>query len=219
MSFTEPLLSEGSAGLQWFKKAFRQDSLRPNRLLRETESLDFEPVHNTILQQRLSVGKERKHFYGYTGRTVAKFLVVVFLGIFTGLLAAGLSTADEKLITAKLSLIESLQDNGLPFSGWQTFGFHLAWSIPLLVAACCLVQFYAPAAAGGGVSLVMAYLNGNDVPDLLRGRTLIVKWLGTMCGVTAGLSLGPEAPMVHIGACVASLLAFLDFGGFLTIFI
>lgn len=81
------------------------------------------------------------------------------------------------------------------------------------------VQFYAPAAAGGGVSLVMAYLNGNDVPDLLRGRTLIVKWLGTMCGVTAGLSLGPEAPMVHIGACVASLLAFLDFGGFLTIFI
>ncbi|KAK9816286.1 hypothetical protein WJX74_004763 [Apatococcus lobatus] len=78
--------------------------------------------------------------------------------------------------------------------------------------ACCLVQFYAPAAAGGGVSLVMAYLNGNDVPDLLRGRTLIVKWLGTMCGVTAGLAVGPEAPMVHMGACVASLLAFLDFG-------
>ena len=75
------------------------------------------------------------------------------------------------------------------------------------------VQFYAPAAAGGGVSLVMAYLNGNDVPDLLRGRTLIVKWLGTMCGVTAGLAVGPEAPMVHMGACVASLLAFLDFGG------
>ncbi len=58
----------------------------------------------------------------------------------------------------------------------------------------------------------MAYLNGNDVPDLLRGRTLIVKWLGTMCGVTAGLAVGPEAPMVHMGACVASLLAFLDFG-------
>ena len=75
---------------------------------------------------------------------MAKFLVVVFLGIFTGLLAAGLSTADEKLITAKLSLIESLQDNGLPFSGWQTFGFHLAWSIPLLVAACCLVSFDVP---------------------------------------------------------------------------
>ena len=58
----------------------------------------------------------------------------------------------------------------------------------------------------------MAYLNGNDVPDLLRARTLIVKWLGTMCGVTAGLAVGPEAPMVHMGACVASLLAYLDFG-------
>lgn len=75
MSFTEPLLSEGSAGLQWFKKAFRQDSLRPNRLLRETESLDFEPVHNTILQQRLSVGKERKHFYGCArGRQIKPYI-------------------------------------------------------------------------------------------------------------------------------------------------
>ena len=37
-------------------------------------------------------------------------------------------------------------------------------------------QFWAPAAAAAGVSLVMAYLNGVAIPDLLSLRTLIAKW-------------------------------------------
>ena len=36
-------------------------------------------------------------------------------------------------------------------------------------------QFWAPAAAAAGVSLVMAYLNGVAIPDLLSLRTLIAK--------------------------------------------
>ncbi|KAK9822032.1 hypothetical protein WJX74_002007 [Apatococcus lobatus] len=182
--------------------------MRPTRLLRETESLDFEPVHNSIFQEQTKARSTRKRFYGYTGHTAARGFVVVFCGIITGLLAAGLSTADEKLITLKLKLIDLLQSSG--YNSWQIFAVHLAWSMPLLIMASSSTPRQQRV---GGVSLVMAYLNGNDVPDLLRGRTLIVKWLGTMCGVTAGLAVGPEAPMVHMGACVASLLAFLDFGG------
>jgi H+/Cl- antiporter ClcA/CBS domain-containing protein len=53
----------------------------------------------------------------------------------------------------------------------------------------------------------MAYLNGNAVPRLLEGRTLAVKWLGTLLSVASGVTLGLEAPLVHIGACVASLSA------------
>lgn len=67
------------------------------------------------------------------------------------------------------------------------------------------VQWVAPAAAGAGVSLVIAYLNGNAVPDLLSWRALLVKWAGTVCSVSANLTFGPEAPMVHLGACVAHL--------------
>lgn len=58
------------------------------------------------------------------------------------------------------------------------------------------VQFWAPAAAAAGVSLVMAYLNGVAIPDLLSLHTLIAKWVGTCCSVGANLTLGPEAPMV-----------------------
>ena len=71
------------------------------------------------------------------------------------------------------------------------------------------MQFWAPAAAGSGVSLVIAYLNGNAVPDLLNARSLAVKWAGTMCSVSANLTVGPEAPMVHLGACTSHLVAHL----------
>ena len=65
------------------------------------------------------------------------------------------------------------------------------------------MQFWAPAAGGAGVSLIMAYLNGNAIPDLLSARSLITKWVGTACGVCANIALGPEAPTIHMGACVA----------------
>jgi hypothetical protein len=46
------------------------------------------------------------------------------------------------------------------------------------------------------------------VPNLLRMRTLITKFVGTVCAVSAGLPMGPEGPMVHIGACVASVTTY-----------
>ena len=54
------------------------------------------------------------------------------------------------------------------------------------------VQYWAPASAGAGVTLVMAYLNGNHIPNLLRWETLITKLVGTICSVSAGLPMGPE---------------------------
>ena len=72
------------------------------------------------------------------------------------------------------------------------------------------VTFWAPSAAGAGVSLVMAYLNGNHIPNLLRLRTLVTKVVGTTCAVASGLAVGPEGPLIHIGACIASNIANAD---------
>jgi chloride channel 7 len=70
------------------------------------------------------------------------------------------------------------------------------------------VTFWAPAAAGAGVTLVMAYLNGNHIPNLLRFRTMVTKIVGCALGVASGLAIGPEGPMVHIGACIASNITY-----------
>lgn len=77
-----------------------------------------------------------------------------------------------------------------------------------LPVRCLQVQYWAPQGAGAGVTLVMAYLNGNHVPNLLRARTLITKLVGTICSVSAGFPMGPEGPMVHIGACLASVITY-----------
>lgn len=62
---------------------------------------------------------------------------------------------------------------------------------------------------------MMAYLNGNHVPNLLRFSTLVTKFVGTICAVSAGLPMGPEGPMVHIGACLASVITYMECSEFL----
>jgi hypothetical protein len=99
-------------------------------------------------------------------------------------------------------------------AAWPAFLWNAAFSCLLVSFAVGLVQYWAPQAAGAGVTLVMAYLNGNHVPNLLRGRTLVAKFVGTVCSVSAGLPMGPEGPMVHIGACVGSLITYAQCGGF-----
>lgn len=93
-------------------------------------------------------------------------------------------------------------------AAWPAFLWSACFSCALVSFAVGLVQYWAPQAAGAGVTLVMAYLNGNHVPNLLRGRTLAAKFVGTVCSVSAGLPMGPEGPMVHIGACVGSLITY-----------
>lgn len=47
--------------------------------------------------------------------------------------------------------------------GLQAYGAELAVSCGLALAAATAVQLWAPRAAGGGVTWVMAMLNGNNV--------------------------------------------------------
>lgn len=76
----------------------------------------------------------------------------------------------------------------------------------LAIAAAVLCAYVAPAAAGSGIPEVKAYLNGVDAPSILAPTTLFVKIFGSIFGVSAGFVVGKEGPMVHTGACIASLL-------------
>ena len=58
----------------------------------------------------------------------------------------------------------------------------------------------------------MAFLNGTDVPDLLRLQTLITKFVGSIFSCAANLTVGTEGPLVHMGACIASVIAFWECG-------
>jgi len=54
-------------------------------------------------------------------------------------------------------------------------------------------------ASSSGVPEVMGFLNGNVVSKHFSLTAYIVKFISCSAGVSAGLPIGPEGPMVTIG--------------------
>jgi chloride channel 3/4/5 len=62
-------------------------------------------------------------------------------------------------------------------------------------------------AAGAGVPELKTILSGFVIPRFLGIKVLVLKAVGAVFAVASGLPLGKEAPLIHIGACVANLVA------------
>ncbi|EFJ22729.1 hypothetical protein SELMODRAFT_443196 [Selaginella moellendorffii] len=172
------------------------------------ESLDYDPVFSVVHAKTTTI-KQNRRLYGYTGATLAKWSITICIGVLvgmcvdesnaipqlamiSGLIAYVIESSQEFLVTEKKSFAQKTVEGSLILSFLGFAGF----SVLLILISSCLVLFWAPPAAGGGVTLVMAYLNGNDIPDFFKLSTLITK-------------VGQEAPMVHIGAAIASAMTWM----------
>ncbi|WZN60450.1 chloride channel protein [Chloropicon roscoffensis] len=175
------------------------------------ESLDFEPIHSEVRQLNQTRKLVHKKFYGYTGTTLVKYFVTIGTGLLTGCCAYGIAQSSSWLVGTRLRLAEdALNKDGLPYGLRLLYGYatHACFSMCLVIVPGLLVQFWTPQAVGAGVSLVMAYLNGNHIPYLLHYHVMFTKILGTICACASGLPLGPEGPMVQIGASLGSTLTY-----------
>ncbi|KAH9305223.1 hypothetical protein KI387_009627 [Taxus chinensis] len=179
-----------------------RDEIHSNEI--GVESLDYDPIQSFISATTKRV-YTRRHLYGYSGLTLAKWTITICTGLLVGCVAYIISSTQEFIITCTKIWTQKTLSSSLAIA----FLGYAVYSIVLVLISSCLVLYWAPAAAGGGVTLVMAYLNGNDIPDLLRFRTLITKIVGTICTITSSLPLGQEGPMVHIGAAIASTLTWM----------
>eukprot|EP00592_Proboscia_alata_P028268 CAMPEP_0194446072 /NCGR_PEP_ID=MMETSP0176-20130528/128221_1 /TAXON_ID=216777 /ORGANISM="Proboscia alata, Strain PI-D3" /LENGTH=994 /DNA_ID=CAMNT_0039272717 /DNA_START=152 /DNA_END=3137 /DNA_ORIENTATION=- len=75
----------------------------------------------------------------------------------------------------------------------------------LVFAACAsLFVYIEPVSAGSGIPEIKCFLNGIDLPRIVRVKTLLCKVMGVTFSVAAGLPVGKEGPMVHSGAVVAA---------------
>lgn len=91
-------------------------------------------------------------------------------------------------------------------SGWallRGYVLYVVWGLltALLSSLCCLVM---PSAAGSGIPDVMAYLNGVMFPRIFNIRNLVVKTLSCILAVSAGLPVGTEGPMIHMGSLIGA---------------
>jgi hypothetical protein len=85
--------------------------------------------------------------------------------------------------------------------------FNACFSIGLVAASAHVVLRWAPAAAGSGVPEVMAQLNGCKLPRTFEWRTAGVKFLSAVLCVGSGLPVGPEGPMIFLGATLGGLIS------------
>lgn len=96
--------------------------------------------------------------HSYSGSTATKLVATVVSGVAIGLTAAALQVAVDAASHQRNALLDRLlnQGAGLP----RFFGVLLGLVGAVVLALTLLVHWWAPRAAGGGVSLVMAFLNG-----------------------------------------------------------
>ncbi|XP_018908171.1 H(+)/Cl(-) exchange transporter 5 isoform X3 [Bemisia tabaci] len=87
--------------------------------------------------------------------------------------------------------------------------FFIAWALLFASLAASLVRMFAPYACGSGIPEIKTILSGFIIRGYLGKWTLIIKSVGIMLSVSAGLSLGKEGPMVHIASCIGNILSYL----------
>ncbi|XP_071725254.1 chloride channel protein CLC-b-like [Rutidosis leptorrhynchoides] len=164
------------------------------------ESLDYEINENDLFKQDW----RRRSKVQVLQYVFLKWTLAFLVGLLTGLIATIINLAIENIAGYKLLAVVNLISKERFVTG---FLYFTGANFVLTMIAALLCVCFAPTAAGPGIPEIKAYLNGVDTPNMYGATTLIVKIIGSIGAVSAGLDLGKEGPLVHIGCCISSLLA------------
>jgi chloride channel 7 len=135
------------------------------------------------------------------------WLVFAMIGVIMGLVAFIVDVLVESLIMWKWNATSAQLTTNLAVA-WVIF---MGISILFGGVGSILTVFVGPGAVGSGIAELMGYFNGIDLDGLIGVRTFLVKILGTSLGVAAGLCIGKEGPLAHIGANVGHMVLYLPF--------
>ncbi|KAG6410166.1 hypothetical protein SASPL_128217 [Salvia splendens] len=163
------------------------------------ESLDYEINENDLFKQDWR-SRSKKDILQYI---FSKWLLAFLIGLLTGLIATLINLAVENIAGYKLLVVVEYIEQKRYLMG---FAYIAVANLLLTLVATVLCVCFAPTAAGPGIPEIKAYLNGIDTPNMFGAAPLFVKIIGSIGAVSAGLDLGKEGPLVHIGCCIASLL-------------
>ncbi|OXU20482.1 hypothetical protein TSAR_015626 [Trichomalopsis sarcophagae] len=90
-----------------------------------------------------------------------------------------------------------------------SYMFYIAWALLFASLSASLVRMFAPYACGSGIPEIKTILSGFIIRGYLGKWTLIIKCVGLILSVSAGLNLGKEGPMVHIACCIGNIFSYL----------
>ena len=129
-----------------------------------------------------------------------QFIFLCLVGVSTALLALGVEVAILGLITLRNRLALAWAGFVISYLAW------ILWGVLLSMTATLIPKYIDDNAIGSGLPQMKSVLSGFVINRYLSLRTLISKALGLSAALAAGLSIGKEGPMVHLGSCVANVL-------------
>ncbi|KAJ3677245.1 hypothetical protein LUZ60_002969 [Juncus effusus] len=163
------------------------------------ESLDYELVENQLFKQDWR-SQGRAHILQYI---ILKWSLCFLVGSLAGGTGFLTNIAVENLAGVKFVVTSNMM---LSQKYGGAFLVFCASNFVLTMFAASITVFFAPEAAGSGIPEIKAYLNGVDAPGIFSFRTLLVKVVGSIAAVSSSLHIGKAGPLVHTGACIASIL-------------
>lgn len=136
-------------------------------------------------------------------RAALRWLLHVLIALSVGIVATFVSYAVDFLEKYRADALYRVmtRDGGHSVAGnLLGFAYTVCGSVVLAAVAAGVVVYFEPAASGGGIPDVMAYLNGVHLRKAMNLRTFLAKTVSCICAVSGGLPVGLEAPLIHLGA-------------------
>ncbi|KAK0407180.1 hypothetical protein QR680_019056 [Steinernema hermaphroditum] len=174
------------------------------------ESLDYEIVENELYREQ---EQHAEHQNELLSQSIQRWQVCFLIGVITAIIAVFIDimvyySSQIKFHLIITSLINLCDDKELMTQGggcmWMVLSSWATYNLCLVAIAACLVLFVSPVAAGSGIPQIKCFLNGIQIPGVVRLKTLVAKAVGVACSVAGGLAAGKEGPMIHSGAVVAA---------------
>ncbi|KAL3077932.1 hypothetical protein niasHS_013461 [Heterodera schachtii] len=184
------------------------DGASEHTLSEKYESLDYELIENELYR---AAEKDKGHQRKLFRQTVDRWIVCFLIGVATASVAAFIDVLvyyNSKLKFHLIinNLIHSCEEGSVGSSGctWTILWVWALYNCALVAVASFLVIVVSPVAIGSGIPQIKCFLNGIQIPGVVRLKTLLAKAVGVACSVGGGLAAGKEGPMIHSGAVVAA---------------
>jgi len=136
-----------------------------------------------------------------------KWFTMFLVGLCVGLTSFALHQAIEWSFKGRYTLVNPFIENRSFSEGpgmGIAWGVSVGYSLVFVLFSTLIVVFIAPAAAGSGIPEVIGFLNGVHIPKTLNFKTLVIKFFSCATAVGSGMPVGPEGPMIHMGAMIGA---------------